>query len=348
MEDKDDKKIVELSDQDLIDDGFMGDGESPRHFARLSLTYRPLVGAPKSRHTLSPSSRGSITGMASLPPPELLYRSDLDSNPFPVPVPGTRWFELPVKTAKGVFGTRLNMVWHTVAPLIVASMKKRHIKYSALKAARFSTRDDDGKKTLGPITIWIATHPTTTCAEKARDNQVEGAVVEWYQGSVKKLSGLALLRVADETNPTYSGKADAQGTVSFFFHENKDRNGDPSARVFAVSNKHVLREDTTVDYQFMGPGAPRQYTRALVAANVAEAVRLTEEIVRLEAKPKSGNQEQAEDDEEALETKQGQLKKVIKDNGRIQKFFKGTDAQFHDIARRNIGFVDWAPKISTE
>ena len=131
----------------------------------------------------------------------------------------------------------------------------------------------------------------------------------------------------------------------------------------SVSNKHVLRADTTVDYRFMGPGAPRQYvrvcgfrrfqrfldeTRALVTKNVAEAVCLAEEIARLEAKPKSENREQAEEDEVALEIKKDQLKKVNKDNGKLQAFFKEVNTQWNDIARRTIGFVDWAPSISID
>ncbi|EJD00197.1 uncharacterized protein FOMMEDRAFT_136267 [Fomitiporia mediterranea MF3/22] len=343
-------------------------------------------------HLVSEFERTHYYHGISPDPPELLYRSDLESNPFPLPPPRARWSEIPVKTAEGVFKTPLNPVWHTVAPLIVALLKQRCIKYSALKSARFSTRDEDGKKTLGPIVIWISTHPTTTSAENARDaspdilrileeHKVKGAVVEWYEGSVEKLSGLALMRVGDETNPTYYVRRaltavlgmpiatreredmDAQGSVSFFFHENKDRNSDPSARVLGVSNKHVLRADTTVDYQFMGAGAPRQYvrvcgmrrfqrllaeTRALVTKNVAEAVRLAEEIARLEAKPKSNDPEQAEEDEEALETKQAQLKKVNKDNVKLQAFFKEINTQWHDIARRNIGSVDWAPKIAID
>ena len=329
----------------------------------------------------------------SMDPPELLYRSDLKSNPFPVPPPGTtRWSELPVKTVEGVFGTPLNDTWHIVAPKIIASLKKRGIKYSALKTVRFSTPRQGGKKTLGPIVIWIATHPNTTSAENARDaspdilnilkeQKVEGAVVEWYEGSVEKLLGPVLMRVADETNPTNyvrrpftaalgmpiatkeMEELDAQGTVAFFFHENKTKKGDPSPRVFAVSNKHVLRKDTTVDYQFGGGGAPRQYVRVcgfrrfqratdeirdLVAAKVAEAVRLTEEIARLEAKEKSKVKEQAKEDEEALRIKRGQLDDMNKDNLKLQEFFKEITTEWNDIARRNIGFVDWAPSISVD
>ena len=363
------------------------DADTP--ISQLSLTSDEP--APAS-HLVSEFERTHYYHGISPDPPELLYRSDLESNPFPHPPPGDRWSEVPVKTAEGVFNTPLNPVWHTVAPLIVALLKQRHIKYSALKSARFSTRDEDGKKTLGPIVIWIATHPNSTSAEDARDaspdilrileeHNVKGAVVEWYEGSVERLSGPALMRVAEETNPTsYARRAlttalgmpiatreredtDAQGSVSFFFHESKDRNGDPSARVLGVSNKHVLRADTTVDYQFMGVGAPRQYVRvcgmrrfqrlvnearALVAGNVAEAVRLVEEIARLEAKPKSNDPEQAEEDEEALETTQAQLKKVNKDNVKLQAFFQEINTRWHDIAGRNIGSIDWAPKIAVD
>ena len=364
--------------------------DAPALFSQLSVASDALaVVAP---HLISEFERVHYWHGISIDPPELLYRSDLESNPFPVPLPGTRWSQLPVKTAEGVFETPLNAVWHIVAPMIVALLKKRGIKYSALKTARFSTRDEDGKKTLGPIVIWIATHPNTASVENARDaspdilhiledHKVDGAVVEWYEGSVEKLSGPALMRVADETNPTHyvrcpftaalgmpiatNGReeADAQGTVSFFFHENKCKNGEPSVRVLAVSNKHVLRADTTVDYRFKGTGAPRQYvqvcgfhrfqrfldeTRALVAKNVAEAVRLAEEIVRLEVEPKSENQEQGEEDEDALEIKKDRLNKVNKDNGKLQAFFKEVSTQWIDIARRTIGFVDWAPSISID
>ena len=158
-------------------------------------------------HLISEFERVHYWNGISMDPPELLYRSDPDLNPFPVPPPGTsRWFELPVKTAEGVFGTPLNAVWHIVAPMMVALLKKRGIKYSALKTVRFSTRDEDGKKTLGPIVIWIATHPNTTSAEDARDASPDILHIlkeHKVEGSVEKLSGPALMRVADEpTQPT--------------------------------------------------------------------------------------------------------------------------------------------------
>ncbi|CAE6519816.1 unnamed protein product [Rhizoctonia solani] len=408
MEYDDEKKVIQLSDKDLVDAGFLGDGltlfmlECQILSAQQKVT--PLAPTRSSQGRIAPDFYTAVAPQLiskfekvhywhgiSIDPPELLYRSNLESNPFLFPVPGTRWFQLPVKTAEGVFETPLNPVWHIVAPKIIALLKKRSIKYSALKTARFSTCEEDRKKTLGPVVIWIATHPNTTSAENARDAsphilhileqyKVENAVVEWYEGSVQKLSGPALMCVADKLDPTRYVRhpltvalglpiatkkredADAQGTLSFFFHETKYKNGNPSARVLAVSNKHVLHANTTMDYQLKGTGAPRQYvrvcgcprfqrlldeTRALVAKNVAEAVRLTEEIVRLEAELKSKNQRKA-GGEHALAIYKNELNKLNTDNGKFQAFFKEVNTQWSDIARRTIGVVDWAPSISID
>lgn len=82
--------------------------------------------------------------------------------------------------------------------MILSLLKKHGIKYSGISTVRFSTCDEEGKKTLGPIVIWISTHPNTTSAENARDaspgileileeHNVHGAVVEWYEGAVQRL-----------------------------------------------------------------------------------------------------------------------------------------------------------------
>ena len=109
----------------------------------------------------------------------------------------------------------------------------------------------------------------------------------------------------------------------------------------------------------MRSGAPRQFVRvcgfrrfqrstderALVIANVAEAIRLVEEIAQLAAKVDHGQGTgggREVEDEEALQIKKGQLDKVNRDNRRLQVFFKEVTTQWNDIARRNIGFVDWA------
>ncbi|KAH9179857.1 hypothetical protein EDB89DRAFT_1900916 [Lactarius sanguifluus] len=282
--------------------------------------------------------------------PKLLYRSDLLENPFPIPK--GRHPHLPTKTAYGVFNTPLNAVWDTVAPQICDHQDK---------TARFVTHGEDGKDTLGPVVIWIATHPTTTTAENAHDaspdilallkaNGVEGASVEWYEGAVEKIvrstpsachrryqSHLLCPSIAHCCAwhaYRHCGReaADAQGSVTLFFHENKDKRGAPSAKVFGVSNCHVLREDTTVEYEFKGAGAPPQNVRlagfrrfqrgldeikACVGGYRTDADLLAREIVGLEAKPKSEDPEEEAEDEAAMEAKLEKLVKTLTPTGVI-------------------------------
>jgi hypothetical protein len=204
-------------------------------------------------------------------------------------------------------------------------------------------------------------------------------VVEWFEGAVKKMCGRpALLHVTQDTNPTYYVRRfltaglgmpiataerqddDAQGSVAFFFHENKDRYGNTSTKVFAVSNSHVLRKDTTVPYQFKGTNAPPQHVRlagfrrfqrgldeikAAVAGHGTNAVILAREIVALEVKLNSEDEEEAA---EAMDAKRARLAKVEKDIAALEAFYKDVNAHWGDIARRNIGHVDWVPEISVD
>jgi len=289
-----------------------------------------------------------------------------------------------------VFNTRLNEVWDDVAPQICQTLKARGIRYSAVKAARFVSHGEDGKNSVGPIVIWIATHPNTTTAENAHNvspdilslletNGVKEAVVEWYEAAVEKLSGPALLRVTDNTNPTYylrrtltaalgmpiatveREEEDAQGSVAFFFHENKDKCGNPSNKVFAVSNCHVLRKNTTDAYEFKGAGTPPQLVRlagfhrhqrlldeskATIGGLARDADLLAREIVALEAKPESKDPEEAAEDKSAAKIKREKLAKVQKDIGLLEAFYKDVNSGWGDIACRNIGHVAWAPPIS--
>ena len=151
---------------------------------------------PSPPYVLSDWERRTYYSGISSDPPELLYRSDLLENPFPVPE--GRHSHLPTKTIHGVFNTPLNPVWGTVAPQIRDVLKARKIRYSAITTARFATSGEDGKATLGPVVAWIAIHPATTTAKVAyeaspdilallRANGVEGVVVEWYEGVVERL-----------------------------------------------------------------------------------------------------------------------------------------------------------------
>ena len=131
-------------------------------------------------------------------PPNLMYRSDLETNPFPIPPPGTDFSKIPTKTAHGVFNTPLNAVWETVAPQILKSMKANGLQYTALNTARFSTVEDGKGETFGPVVVWIAVRPNTTNAKAVRDAtpdilnilsdvQITDVVVEWYEGLVTRL-----------------------------------------------------------------------------------------------------------------------------------------------------------------
>ena len=88
-------------------------------------------------------------------------------------MPTGRHPHLPTKTAHRVFNTPLNAVWHTVTPLICKLLKTLKICYSIFKTACFLTYSKDGKNTLGPIIVWIATYPTTTTAKNMHDASPE-------------------------------------------------------------------------------------------------------------------------------------------------------------------------------
>ncbi|KAF9075531.1 hypothetical protein BDP27DRAFT_1380708 [Rhodocollybia butyracea] len=324
----------------------------------------------------------------SLDPPELLYRSDIQTNPFPVPQ--GRFAHLPPKTVHGVLGTRLNAVWDLVAPQIRDLLKSHNIHYSAITTARFSTRDEDGNDKLGPIVIWVATHPSTTTTEDAHNvspaiislleaNGVEGAITEWYEGTVKKLSGPPLQPVDPKADATYYHRRlitaalgmpittremaanDTQGSVAFFFHENKYKNGDISNRVLAVSNCHVLRNSTNIDYEHKGAGSSppivqlaghRRFQRAIdeLKASIdhleASVIHLTSDIAKMEQELEAMPPSKVNNAQMTLKNNKAELTKVKNDISVLEAFDKELNSQWGDIERRNIGHVDWAPKIS--
>ena len=267
-----------------------------------------------------------------------------------------------------------------VAPKIVALLKHQSIRYSAIDPARFFTHGPPGeeeKGTLRPVTIWIALHPGTTTVETAHDAslellKVDDAVVEWREGAPEKLSGPTLLHVVNSTDPTHcvlrflatalgmpiasATKVNdgAQGSVAFFFHENKNKNGDPIDTVLGVSNCHVLSEDVTVDYEFKESGARpqsirvngfRRFQRHLqeikdcIAGHAIDADCRARETIELEAKPKSEDQEEAEEDVKALVVTWAKLAQEKEDIDALKKFYKEAKSQWSDIESRNIGYV---------
>ena len=156
---------------------------------------------------------------------------------------------------------------------------------------------------------------------------------------------------------------DSQGSLAFFFHEGEDKRGNPSEKVFGVTNNHVARKATNVDYELGRSGAAKAYirvcgsrrfqamvneTRALIAKKVSAAKRLAEEIAALEAKPTAEDVDQVEDDASALKRKKRGLEDVNEDNVKLERFLKDLNTNWSDALQRTIGWVDWAPKIRND
>ena len=123
-------------------------------------------------------------------PVELLYRSDLLSNPFPKPT--DEHFQLPTKSVYGVFNTPLNTEGCEILLQINGLLKARKIRSAYIGKVRFCSRIGT-QRTYGPIVIWIAVRPDTIAAKDAYEaspeilalleaHGVEGAVVEWIEG----------------------------------------------------------------------------------------------------------------------------------------------------------------------
>jgi hypothetical protein len=314
-------------------------------------------------------------------PPSLLWRSDLEDNPFPVPAVGDRFPKIPTKTAYGAFNTPLSDVWDaTVAPQIIDSMKTHNIKYSALQTARFGTVfEENGEEILGPVVLWIAVHPNTTNAGAVRDftpnvlhilndAKITGVVVEWIEGTVERLDGLPLMGLEEDntgatvglTHPFNVGlgipiarRSDsAQGTATLLFKEVKTKDGQPSSRILALTNKHVASVDTTTDYDFDEADrhtilvcSDRRFDIAFgeieeaLNTGLRDALKLAGELQILELK-------YGGEVNRAVERKQTALKQRHEDNTTLQDLFDKVDQKWRNEDNRKLGEVHWAPKIS--
>jgi hypothetical protein len=202
--------------------------------------------------------------------PVLVYRSDFSTTPFTKPT--GRFATLPVKSLRGAFGTPLNEknVWVPICLQIVQIIKARNISLSSVDPARFYTHPpgEGGEGSLGPVVVWVGVKPGTTSPETAheasqeilallRSKGIDGVVVEWRESVLQRLAGPPLLRAVDSSDATQNvrrfltpllgvplasqdmEKDGAQGTLTLWFHENLDKNGNPSTKVFGVTNCHV-------------------------------------------------------------------------------------------------------------
>ncbi|KAH8110301.1 hypothetical protein DFH11DRAFT_1621957 [Phellopilus nigrolimitatus] len=320
--------------------------------------------------------------------PELVYRSDYLTTPFPKPA--GRFAHIPVKSVYGTFDTSLNKAWDTVGPLIVDIIVARNIKCTSIDPARFLTHaepGEGGKGRLGPVVVWIGVEPGSTSPDTAHDvsqailallqkNNVKDIVVEWREAVPQWLAGPPLLRHASDRDATHYVRRfltsllavplttedmeddDSQGTLTLWFLENKTNDGKPSNKVYGLSNCHVLRKDTTVDYSLKG-GAARDHVRVCgmrrfqrgldeitkaVADHVFFANIYAQDIARLQAQENQGP-----DTTEDLEWNRSKLEDENKAIASLERLHDEATKYWSNIKlQRNIGHVEYAPKIEVD
>jgi len=198
--------------------------------------------------------------------PVLVYRSDFGTTPFLKP--DGRYAHIPVKSLRGVHGTSLNRIWESVGTKIVELIQIRKVACSSIGAARFfthATPGEDEKGRLGPVVLWLGVTPGSTSSDLAHDVSqeilrllreygVDDVVVEWREAVLQRLAGPPLMGHVGSTDPTHHlrrfltallgvplatqgmEKDDSQGTLTLWFHEDKDKNGDLSSKVYGVTS----------------------------------------------------------------------------------------------------------------
>ncbi|KAG5635004.1 hypothetical protein H0H81_012740 [Sphagnurus paluster] len=320
--------------------------------------------------------------------PLLIYRSNYNTTSFKRPT--GRFASLPVKSVHGVFNTPLNQgnIWVTVGLEIVNLIKARKISLTSVNPARFFTHPvEDGEEgSLGPVVIWIGVKPGTTSPEMAHDASqeilallkskgIEGIVVEWKESVLQRLAGRPLLPAVGNSDATQNvrrfltplhgvslaaqdlDRDDVEGTLTLWFHENLGQDGKPSDKVFGVTTCHVLRKNTTVDYE-LRDGAPRSYVRICgnrrfdrglnetteeIANRGRAAEALTRELTTWRAK------ERTPESIEEVEHTEWNLAQEAKADIKLWAFL--TDARLnwsHKNLDRNIGYTQFAPAITVD
>ena len=238
--------------------------------------------------------------------------------------------------------------------------------------------------------IWVAVYPGSTSADTAhkvsqdilgllKQNGVEDVEVEWHEAVTWKATGPPLLPVVGSNDPTAHFRRhltaalgipiatvereaeDAQGTVGFFFHENRDKKGNPSTKVFGVSNHHVLLTKAEKKYELMSTSAPRKYIQAgglrrfqrgldeikvAISHHIILAELYTREIIELE-KEMSQDEEAGEEAERLRKTRQ-RLDEQTRAIPVLEEFYKNVVVQWSDIAFCNIGYIHYSPPISID
>lgn len=119
----------------------------------------------------------------------------------------------------------------------------------------------------------------------------------------------------------------------------------------------------TITYEFKGTGAPRQHVRLAgfhhfqhgldeikdcISGCGTNANLLAREIVQLEVKLESDDQELVAEDKAEVEAKRNKMAKSKKYIGILEAFYNEIKSQWDDITCRTTSHVHWAPEISVD
>ena len=316
--------------------------------------------------------------------PFLLYRTGREKYPYHGPM--GPWERYSHKSIQGVYGTRLNEVWGTVGPLIRLIIRRNEIRYSSIDVARFITHDHDDGRFPGPVVIWIGVYPDSTTATTAhevskeiltllKEHQIEDVEVEWRESVVRDTKGSALLPTVSSWDPTASVRGplttalgipiataerpNVEGNLGFFFREGRDRNGDVSNRILAVTCHHVLFEKAQLDYARDTPMMPARDVRLLSLSRFQKLLDDIKTEIRHRSfeidrrkyvlKSEKNRHPRAEgEDEDELERSDEILTSEGKAAAELERFYADTLRDWGDSANRNIGTIDYCPPISSD
>ncbi|KAG9090497.1 hypothetical protein FS749_000503 [Ceratobasidium sp. UAMH 11750] len=319
--------------------------------------------------------------------PHLLQRSDVRTRPFVLPPAEDQHIAIPDRTAHSASHPILtpDMWRQEVGPAIVNLLeeKERDIHVSTMVPVRFSIPDANDKPVFDEhIVIWISVFLGTTAEESCRDanssilaileeHKVKDAAVHWIEGAAEPfVLGPGMMQVVDDTDPSAfirraltavlsvplapqtMHEKDGQGTLGIFFHEGKDKGGNKSDRVLAFTNKHVVSQTTTTDYDPGCPGARKQWIRNCGLRRFERLMEETRAFIARKIGQVTLVAEQIEKDNftsvRAKDLKEAELKTLREDIDILDDFLGLLKSTWSEIDNRAIGWLEWAPKIQND
>lgn len=131
---------------------------------------------------------------------------------------------------------------------------------------------------------------------------------------------------------------DSQGTLTLWFHENEDDGGNPSNKVYGVSNSHVLLRNTTINYVHKGAAAKNH----VFVCDMADLY--ARQIAKLQADEDQSLQKakKMKRIQSQLDVKNKNIADLEKLRDEVTKYWSNTKLQ------RNIGDVEYAPAVKVD